>query len=162
MKPRSCLLLLCIALALPAVTWSASPTPVGFWLIQDGSAVVRIEESGGRLSGRTLWMQEPNYPAGDTQGRAGKPKVDEFNSDPANRARKRLGMQVVWGFSPPNDKGVCEDGQVYDPRSGKTYSGTITMVGSDRLELRGYVLVSMIGKTTTWTRVDPATYGLKP
>jgi len=30
------------------------------------------------------------------------------------------------------------------------------------LELRGYVMVSLIGRTSTWTRVDPGKYGLKP
>ena len=54
------------------------------------------------------------------------------------------------------------DGQVYNPREGKAYSGTITLVGKDRLALRGYVVVSWIGKTQTWTRVDPAQYGLQP
>ncbi len=44
---------------------------------------------------------------------------------------------------------MCEGGQVYDPRNGKTYSGTITMAGKDRLELRGYIMVSLIGRTST-------------
>ena len=160
MNRRSYLILVCVALGLPALAWSAAPSPVGWWLLQDGTAVVRIEEAGGRLSGRTVWMKEPNYPTGDAQGRAGKPQLDDLNPDPAKRERKRLGLQILWGFGPPDDKGVCEGGQVYNPRDGKTYSGTISMIGKDRLELRGYMLVSLIGKTQTWARVDPARYGL--
>jgi uncharacterized protein (DUF2147 family) len=124
--------------------------------------VVRIEESGGKLSGRILWLKEPNYTGDDAAGRDGKPRLDEHNPDTAKRERKLLGLTIVWGFGPPDDKGVYDGGQVYDPRNGKTYSGTIAMAGADRLDLRGYVLVSLIGRTSTWTRVDPAKYGLKP
>lgn len=153
MNRRSCLAALGLALAYPLFAAAAAPSPVGYWLIQDGSAVVRIEESGGRLSGRTVWMKDPKGPDG-------KPLLDEKNPDSAKRGRQRLGLEVLWGFGPPNAKGLSEGGQVYNPRDGKTYSGTITLVGTDRLELRGYVLVTLIGKTQTWTRVTPGRYGL--
>ncbi|AUB81044.1 DUF2147 domain-containing protein [Candidatus Thiodictyon syntrophicum] len=162
MTRRDYLLIVCLALALPSAALSAAPAPVGYWLVQEGTSVVRIEESGGKLGGRIVWLKEPNYPAGDARGRTGQPKVDERNPDSAQRERKLLGLPIVWGFAPPDAKGVCEGGQVYDPRNGKTYSGTITMAGKDRLELRGYIMVSLIGRTSTWARVDPGKYGLKP
>lgn len=155
MNRRTCLVVLGLALAfaLPLLATAADSSPVGDWLIQDGSAVVRIEESGGRLRGRTVWMKDPKGPDG-------KPLLDEQNPDPAKRTRPRLGLVILSGFSLPDAKGVCEGGQVYNPRDGKTYSGTITLVGKDRLELRGFVLVTLIGKTQTWTRVEPGKYRL--
>lgn len=153
MNRRSWLATLGLTLCFPLLAATAAPSPTGYWLVQDGSAVVRIEESGDRLSGRTVWMKDPKGPDG-------KPLLDELNPDPTKRGRKRLGLPILFGFSPPDAKGVCEGGQVYNPRDGKTYSGTITLIGKDRLELRGYVLVTLIGKTQTWTRVEPAKYGL--
>jgi uncharacterized protein (DUF2147 family) len=154
--------LACLILTLLSPALWAAGTPVGFWLTQEGTSVVQLAESGGRIGGRIVWLKEPNFPAGDAQGRAGKPKLDEHNPDAAQRGRKLLGTTIVWGFAAPNADGVCEGGRVYDPRNGKTYSGTITMVGPDKLDLRGYVMVSMIGRTSSWTRVDPGKYGLKP
>ena len=155
-------LLVCLALALSPAVLLAAPAPVGYWLTAEGTSIVQIEESGGKLRGRIVWLKEPNSPKGAEQGPAGQPKVDIHHPDAAKRGRKLLGMEIVWGFAPPDAKGVAEGGQVYDPRNGKTYSGTITMVGKDRLELRGYIMVSLIGRSSTWTRVEPGLYGLKP
>jgi hypothetical protein len=174
MTRRSCLLVLGLVLGLvlawPAALFAA-PAPVGYWLVQEGTSVVQLEESAGKLAGRIVWLKEPNAPKGGDQGPAGQPKIDTHNPDGAKRDRSLLGMQILWGFAPavqPADhkgtdgKEVYEGGQVYDPRNGKTYAGTITMVGKDHLELRGYIMVSLIGRSSTWTRVDPGKYGLKP
>lgn len=162
MTRRHYLLLVCLVLALPSAALLAAPAPVGYWLTAEGTSVVQIEESGGKLRGRIVWLKEPKAPPGGEQGPAGQPKLDAQNPDTAKRGRQLLGLEIVRGFAPPDGKGVCEGGQVYDPRNGKTYSGTITMVGKDRLELRGYIMVSLIGRTSTWTRVEPGIYGLKP
>ena len=54
MNRRSWLATLGLALCFPLLAATAAPSPTGYWLLPDGSAVVRIEESGGRLSGRTV------------------------------------------------------------------------------------------------------------
>lgn len=59
---------------------------------------------------------------------------------------------VMKGFTTKDQK-VYEEGTVYEPKSSKTYSGKITQVSKDKLELRGYVGLSMFGKSTYWTRV---------
>ena len=85
MSRRYYLLIVCLALALPAGTLLAAPAPVGYWLVQEGTSVVQIEESGGKLGGRIAWLKEPNYPPGSDQGPAGQPKVDAHNPDAAKR-----------------------------------------------------------------------------
>ena len=45
------------------------------------------------------------------------------------------------------------DGSIYDARSGKTYSLEIIMPDKNTLKLRGYLGISLIGKTTIWKRV---------
>ena len=44
-------------------------------------------------------------------------------------------------------------GTIYDPSTGNTYSCRLTLEGADRLLLRGYLGIPLIGRTTTWTRV---------
>ena len=50
----------------------------------------------------------------------------------------------------PLDDDEYEDGTIYDPKNGKTYSCIITRNGK-KLDVRGYVGFSWIGRTTTWT-----------
>ena len=45
-----------------------------------------------------------------------------------------------------------DDGEIYDPKSGNTYRGTINMVSKNRLNLRGYVGISWFGRTSHWAR----------
>ena len=47
---------------------------------------------------------------------------------------------------------IGHDGSIYDARSGKTYSLEVNMNEINKLQLRGYIGISLIGKTT-WTRV---------
>jgi uncharacterized protein (DUF2147 family) len=44
-------------------------------------------------------------------------------------------------------------GRVYDPESGKDYKGKLHLVDEKTLDLRGYVLIPLFGRTETWTRV---------
>lgn len=126
---------LCLLVATTA-TLAARP-PTGYWLVQDGAAVVQISQTGETLSGRMVWLKEPTYPKDDPQGRAGKPKVDAHNPDIARQDDPLIGLTLLSGFKPGDGPGVFSGGQVYDPKNGKTYSGTLTQVGDDRLDLRG-------------------------
>ena len=50
-------------------------------------------------------------------------------------------------------KGEWTEGEIYDARSGKTYSLEVYMKNSNELELRGYIGLTLFGKSTNWTRV---------
>ena len=49
--------------------------------------------------------------------------------------------------------GLSYGGTIYDPGSGKTYRASLSVVGENRIELRGYVGIPLIGRTTSWFRV---------
>jgi uncharacterized protein (DUF2147 family) len=82
----------------------------------------------------------------------GKPKVDKNNPDKARRNDPIMGMQLLKGFS-KEDESHYADGAIYDPKNGKTYSCKITYHGNT-LEVRGYMGISLIGRTTTWTKAE--------
>lgn len=118
---------------------------VGVWKTGEGNAMVRIYKNGEKYQGKVVWLKEPNDPE------TGKPKQDKNHPDEANRTRPVLGMINIWGFS-YKDKNLWDDGNIYDPKNGSTYSCTIKMINPNTLEVRGYIGVSIIGRTDNWTR----------
>ncbi|HTF80193.1 MAG TPA: DUF2147 domain-containing protein, partial [Cytophagales bacterium] len=61
------------------------------------------------------------------------------------------GLEFVWGFTYDGED-TWEGGNIYDPKTGKTYSAEFTLEGNDVMKLRGYVGFTWIGRTSTWTR----------
>jgi uncharacterized protein (DUF2147 family) len=118
---------------------------VGVWKTGEGTAMVKIYKSGDNYQGRVVWLKEPNDPE------TGKPKVDKNHPDAANHSRPILGLVNIWGFKYTEDK-TWDDGNIYDPKNGNTYSCTIRMLNANTIEVRGYIGVSLIGRTDTWTR----------
>ncbi len=45
-------------------------------------------------------------------------------------------------------------GEIYDPNSGNTYKGTMRLIDRNTLKLRGYIGISLFGRSDTWTRVE--------
>lgn len=124
----------------------------GKWWNQEKDAQIEIYPCEGKFCGKIVWLKEPNYPANDPKGMADKPKVDRENPDPAKKDRPILGMNLVWGFT--NSGGnLWEGGSIYDPRDGKTYKCKLTLESPDNLKVRGFIGISLIGKTNNWTRV---------
>ena len=51
--------------------------------------------------------------------------------------------------------GAWSGGFIYDPNSGKTYRGKIKLTDPDTLRLRGYIGISLLGRTEVWKRQHP-------
>lgn len=64
-----------------------------------------------------------------------------------------MGLVILNNLKYDGD-GEYEDGQIYDPKSGKTYSASAELVNKNQLDLRGYVGISLIGRTSSWTRAQ--------
>ncbi|WP_242434513.1 DUF2147 domain-containing protein [Hymenobacter amundsenii] len=78
--------------------------------------------------------------------------ADTQNPNPKLRSRPRLGMVFMQGFEYDEDN-KWDDGKIYDPETGKTYSCYIKMENANTMEVKGYIGFSLIGKSQTWTRV---------
>jgi uncharacterized protein (DUF2147 family) len=118
---------------------------VGVWKTGEGTAMVRIYKNGDKYQGKVVWLKEPIDPE------TGKPKLDKNQSDEAARKRPVLGLINIWGFI-PKENNIWDEGNIYDPKNGNTYSSTIKLINNNTLEVRGYIGVSLIGRTDTWTR----------
>jgi uncharacterized protein (DUF2147 family) len=54
-----------------------------------------------------------------------------------------------------DEDNVWNDGKIYDPKTGKTYSCKMTLSGNKKsLDVRGFIGFSLIGRTSVWTRAD--------
>ena len=87
----------------------------------------------------------------DPNDENGQPKKDLLNPDENLRDRDRLGLVLMTGFA-HIEGNVWDNGRLYNPKNGKTYTGMMTLKDSNTLDLRGYVGFSFLGKSTTWTR----------
>lgn len=144
--------LLALSLFIPAFADDTNAI-VGAWLNQKQDAKIEIFKCGNDFCGKIVWLKEPVYPAASTEGAPGTPKVDTKNPDAAHRKDPILGMQIITGFQPAGN-GQWKNAKIYDPDSGKTYSAKATLVSHDKLDLRGFIGVSMFGRTESWTRAQ--------
>ena len=122
---------------------------VGVWLNEDKDAHIEIYNDGGKYFGKIIWLKTP------IDEKTGKPKVDDKNTDPALQSRPVMGLLLLKDFVFDGDE-EWEDGEIYDPKSGKTYSCYMEFPDEDNLDnlkIRGYIGISLIGRTTYWTRV---------
>jgi uncharacterized protein (DUF2147 family) len=117
----------------------------GLWYNDIKSAKIQISKGiDGKFNGKIVWLKEPL--------KDGKPKTDEENKDEKLRSRPIIGMNILSGFVPDGDHKYT-DGKIYDPKNGKTYSCNITHNGKT-LSIRGYVGISLLGRTTTWEKAE--------
>lgn len=121
-------------------------TPLGLWWAERGAARVEIDRCGEALCGRIVWLRSPF-------DEHGCPLRDDHNPAPSLRRRELLGVEILRGFRASPDDGAWIDGEIYDPGSGRTYRATLREAGPDRLELRGYVGIPLLGRSVTWIRV---------
>lgn len=139
-------LLLAVALLLSSASARAAE-PTGLWWAEGGAAQVEILPCEDALCGRVVWLRHPFAEDGCTLR-------DAENPDPALRGRAVLGLTLLRGLRPaPGAEKEWNDGEIYDPSSGRTYRAFVELDGPDRLRVRGFFGLRMLGRTTTWSRV---------
>ena len=137
----------------------SSLTFASFTFIDDKNAVVgtwetagpkkghvQIYEKGGTFFGKLVKLSDPNDPT------TGKPKLDIKNPDVAKQSRPLLNLPLMYNFKYDGGN-VWSDGKIYDPESGKEYNCKMTLKDPNTLEVRGYIGISLLGRTQIWTRV---------
>jgi uncharacterized protein (DUF2147 family) len=113
----------------------------GEWLTQDGGSKVRIGACPGNanlLCGAVSWL-----PASEAKAR------DSKNPNAQLRNRPILGTQTLTNFKQV-EPGKWTGGKLYDPATGKTYSGKVSINPDGTLKVQGCVM--MICEGQTWKR----------
>ena len=145
--------LVALLLALPLVALSsaafAQNTPVGKWRTIDDKtgkvkSIVEIyETTDGTLAGKVLQVLDSE--------KGPNPLCDACKG--ANHNKPIEGMVIAWGLRHEGD--TWDDGKIMDPKNGKVYSAKMTPVdGGRKLEVRGYMGFSLLGRSQTWIREE--------
>ncbi len=152
MKKMTVFMLIGIFLFLAITSYASGPDDIlGVWLNQEKDANIEIVRCGEKYCGKVVWLKEPNYPPDSKDGIPGTPKLDHKNPNLELRKAPVIGLQIVHDFAFAGDN-RWKNGKVYDPKNGKTYSGKMTLVSAHALHLRGFIGISLIGRTAVWTR----------
>jgi uncharacterized protein (DUF2147 family) len=142
-----------VALALPVLgstVSAAPPPPTGYWttIDDDGKtkkAVVLIEAEGDKLAGKLVHVFDPTKR---------NEKCDKCEG-PLHNA-PIVGLRFMWNLR--QDGNEWSGGSVIDPTSGKTYRCFIEPIdGGKRLKVRGYLGLSLLGRTQYWVKASGPT-----
>ncbi len=134
-------------MALPAL---AQMSPLGLWKTiddKDGSAKseIRIIQTSGVFTGKVEKILDPKAKPGElcvecTDDRKGQPM---------------LGLEIIRGVRQVEGQTVWEGGTIVEPSTGKIYKMKMTPIeGGAKLEIRGFIGFSLLGRTQTWIRVQ--------
>jgi uncharacterized protein (DUF2147 family) len=136
-----------LSAVLASCALAVPPGPVGRWkTIDDVSGaqkgLVEITEEGGTLRGRILKTFDPKKP---------NPTCDLCEGELKGKAV--LGMVFLWGLSRQGEE--YKGGFILDPDNGKIYKAKVRVEeGGRKLLVRGFIGISLIGRTQTWVRED--------
>lgn len=111
---------------------------LGVYEINEGKGRFEIFERDGRYFGRIVWREESAQ--------------DVHNPDPELRARSLVGVEFIRDFAFDGEEHWV-GGTLYAPDSGSTYKGRMWLEG-ETLKMRGYVGISLFGRTMSCPRVS--------
>jgi uncharacterized protein (DUF2147 family) len=119
---------------------------IGIWLTHGKEpAKIQIYKSGEKYYGKIVWLKNSTD--------KGQAKLDRNNPDKSKRNQPIVELIILKDFSFDTDE--WEDGTVYDPENGKTYSCYLALKDRSTLKVRGYVGISLLGRTEIWSKVSP-------
>ena len=123
---------------------TAADKVVGVWLTQNKEGKIEIFKSGNQYFGKIVWGK-------DLYEKDGKTLKKDVHNPNANLRNKTIqNLVILTGFNFKDD--YWQDGKIYDPQSGKTYSSEIKLEGG-KLKLTGYIGITLFGRTEVWERV---------
>lgn len=121
--------------------------PYGYWLTENERSVIKVEPCGKSLCGYIHWIID------------GGMQYDTKNPQENLRGQPMCGLQIIQGLKPDaNKEGSFSDGKIYKADDGDVYDASLTMKSNSELTVRGYMGISLLGKSQTWKRVSDANY----
>lgn len=142
MKKR---LIYSIVFAMASIFSGHSQTALGKWKTIDdetgkAKSVVEIYENNGKIYGKIIEIVDKTK----------ENKVCD-KCEGSKKDKPIKGIVILDGLSKKGSS--WEGGTILDPNSGKVYKCTISLENKDKLKLRGYVGISILGRTQYWERV---------
>ncbi len=153
---------LVVALGAPAFAATDANAIVGVWMTEEKDAHAEIytekqDDGTVKYFGKLIWLSEPLYEDDDPE--AGKPRRDRNNPEEDLQNKPIKGLVFLKGFTFDKGDGYWSGGTIYDPNNGKTYKSQMKLEakdgvpGGEVLNIRGYIGIPALGRTTVWTKV---------
>lgn len=120
-------------------------SPAGLWKTYDDkgepTGFVRITEQAGIYTGVIEKGLETD-------------KEDKYCTacKDERKGQNLVGMTMMKGVKAKGD--VFEGNEILDPFSGNTYRVKLTMKDAKKMEVRGFIGVSLFGRTQVWERAE--------
>lgn len=125
----------------------AESSPVGKWKTFDdktgrAKSVVQVSERDGKLQGKVLELIDPPEP---------NPRCEDCPGD--SKGKPIIGLTILWDMKKAGDE--WKGGKIMDPENGKVYKCLLRLKdGGKKLEVRGFIGFSALGRSQIWARVD--------
>lgn len=122
-----------------------SQSVLGRWKTIDdetgqAKSIVEIYEKSGKVYGKVVEILRAEH------------KQDVCSKcEGAEKNKPILGMVIIDGLK--KDESEYNGGTILDPQNGKKYKSYITLESTDKLKVRGYIGISIVGRTQYWYRV---------
>ncbi len=148
--------ILIIAAATSPVS-AAEPTAAGLWEQVDENSGqpeswFKIEERNGIYEGKIVKIffkpgEDPNWVCDQCQG--------------ADKGRPVQGLTLIRGMQ--RNGNSYENGTIMDPRDGKVYRALMRLTpDGQKLEVRGYLGISLFGRSQVWNRLPDSALSSPP
>jgi uncharacterized protein (DUF2147 family) len=145
MSVKFLLMFLFLGLVLPLKAFDANSI-VGNWKTAPGTAIIQIYKAAdGSYQGKII----KTTPKPDDKDVL---TVDKNNPKPELKSRPIVGLMILKDFKYDGEE--WGDGTIYDPKNGKDYSCKMWLEDKNTLKIRGYIGISLFGRTEIWTKVE--------
>jgi uncharacterized protein (DUF2147 family) len=122
---------------------------IGNWLTQDRDGIIQISRTAdGSYQGRIVGGGDPD-------------RLDTTNPDPALRQQHLQGHVIMQGMRYLGD-GHWSTGTIRDPNNGHVYKCRLQLLSPERLQVRGFLGISLLGRSQIWTRYSSNKMDLRP
>ena len=134
-----------VALLVSMAFYAQGNSVIGKWKTIDDEtgkpkSIVEIYENSGKIYGKVVDILDPN-----------KKKNLCTNCPGDDKNKPVMGLIIIKGLKKDGDE--YNGGKILDPVTGKTYKCFLALDGSDKINVRGYIGLSLFGRTQTWHRV---------
>ena len=134
-----------LALLVSMAFYAQGNSVIGKWKTIDDEtgkpkSIVEIYENSGKIYGKVVDILDPN-----------KKKNLCTNCPGDDKNKPVMGLIIIKGLKKDGDE--YNGGKILDPVTGKTYKCFLALDGSDKIKVRGFIGISLFGRTQTWHRV---------
>lgn len=137
--------LFALVISMTGLTTTYAQEVVGTWKTVDdvtgkARSHVEIYKENGLVYGKIIKLVDPKEP---------NPICDKCKGDDKNEPV--IGLVIIKGLEKDDDQ--YSGGKILDPENGKLYKCYISLEEPDKLKVRGYIGISLLGRTQHWYRV---------